>query len=182
MKELYTGGAAIHSGPESCVGVREDVGEALAGVVRAGLLSRENQMKFGVPTSSHQAEGHVVGGVIASVTPRPIRCLKFVPKFHFQALTFIGRPERASATAVVRRSLAVERRSLSSSSWVSRTRVTGNRRLGRRGDSAFRAGLAVTPRAIGAGSAWCGSEASACGAARAYSARPTDASTSARLA
>jgi hypothetical protein len=66
MKELYTGGVAIHGGPESCVGVREDAGEALAGVVRAGLLSRENQMKFGVPTSSHQAEGHVVGGVIAS--------------------------------------------------------------------------------------------------------------------
>jgi hypothetical protein len=66
MRELYTGGVAIHGGPESCVGVREDGGEALAGVVWAGLLSRENQMKFRVLTSSHQAEGHVVGGVIAS--------------------------------------------------------------------------------------------------------------------
>ena len=49
MRELYIEGVAIHGGPESCVGAREGVGEALAGVVRAGLLSREiNQ--FGVPT------------------------------------------------------------------------------------------------------------------------------------
>ena len=35
MKELYIEGVAIHDGPESCVGVREDNGEALTGV-RAG--------------------------------------------------------------------------------------------------------------------------------------------------
>ena len=35
MKEPYVEGVAIHSGPESCVGVREGVGEALV-VVRAG--------------------------------------------------------------------------------------------------------------------------------------------------
>ena len=35
MRELYIEGVAIHGGPESCVGVREDGGEALAGV-RAG--------------------------------------------------------------------------------------------------------------------------------------------------
>ena len=29
MKELYIEGVAIHGGPESCVGVREGVGEAL---------------------------------------------------------------------------------------------------------------------------------------------------------
>ena len=66
MRELYTDGVAIHGGPESCVGVREGVGEALTGVVRAGLLSRENQMKSGVLTPSHQAEGCASGGVIAS--------------------------------------------------------------------------------------------------------------------
>ena len=42
MKELYIEGVAIHGGPESCVDVREGVGEALAGVRVGGLLSREN--------------------------------------------------------------------------------------------------------------------------------------------
>lgn len=37
MRELYIEGVAIHGGPESCVGVREDVGEALTGV-RAGWV------------------------------------------------------------------------------------------------------------------------------------------------
>jgi hypothetical protein len=41
MRVLYIEGVAIHGGPESCVGVREDGGEALTGVVQAGLLSRE---------------------------------------------------------------------------------------------------------------------------------------------
>ena len=35
MEELYTEGVASRGGPESCAGVREGVGEALAGV-RAG--------------------------------------------------------------------------------------------------------------------------------------------------
>src|SRR4051794_958162 len=41
MRVLYIEGVAIHGGPESCVGVREGGGEALTGVVQAGLLSRE---------------------------------------------------------------------------------------------------------------------------------------------
>jgi hypothetical protein len=49
MRVLYIEGVAIHGGPGSCVGVREGVGEALIGVVRAGLLSREIHW-FGVPT------------------------------------------------------------------------------------------------------------------------------------
>ena len=31
MRELYIEGVAIHGDPESCVGVREGAGEALAG-------------------------------------------------------------------------------------------------------------------------------------------------------
>jgi hypothetical protein len=41
MRELYTEGVAIHGGPESCVGAREGVGEALIGYAQAGLWSRE---------------------------------------------------------------------------------------------------------------------------------------------
>src|SRR4051812_39343283 len=41
MKELCIEGVAIHGGPESCVGAREGVGEALAGARVGGLLSRE---------------------------------------------------------------------------------------------------------------------------------------------
>ena len=40
MRTLYTRGIAVQGGPELCVGVREGVGEALVGVVRAGRLSR----------------------------------------------------------------------------------------------------------------------------------------------
>ena len=71
MRELYIEGVAIHGGPESCVGVREGAGEALTGVVRAGLLSRE-MLGSGVPTPSNQAEGNISGGDIASRrrTPR----------------------------------------------------------------------------------------------------------------
>jgi hypothetical protein len=66
MRVLCIEGVAIHGGPESCVGVREGVGEALAGGVWAGLLSREMTIRVGVLTLSFQAEGHVAGGVSAS--------------------------------------------------------------------------------------------------------------------
>jgi len=41
MKEPYREGVAIHSGPESCVVVRKDRGEALTGVRPGWALSRE---------------------------------------------------------------------------------------------------------------------------------------------
>ena len=66
METLYTEGVAIHGGPESCVGVPRGRSEALTGGVRAGLLSRETPMKFGVPTLSLCAEGNTAGGVFAS--------------------------------------------------------------------------------------------------------------------
>jgi RNA-directed DNA polymerase len=61
MQESDAEGLATHGGPESCAGAREGVGEALAGGVQAGLLSREIS-KAGVPTPLLGAEGHIAGG------------------------------------------------------------------------------------------------------------------------
>jgi hypothetical protein len=72
MRVLYIEGVAIHGGPESCVGVREGGGEALTGVVQAGLWSREITSS-GVPTPSSQAEGHVTGGVMRESLVDPAR-------------------------------------------------------------------------------------------------------------
>ena len=41
MKESYVEDLASHDGPESCVGIREGVGEALTGVQAGRVLSRE---------------------------------------------------------------------------------------------------------------------------------------------
>ena len=41
MKELHGEGLATHTGPESCAGVREAVGEALTGARAGPVLSRE---------------------------------------------------------------------------------------------------------------------------------------------
>ena len=41
MRESYTEGLASHGDPESCVVVREDVGEALTGERIGEVLSRE---------------------------------------------------------------------------------------------------------------------------------------------
>ena len=43
MRVLYIEGVAIHGGPESCVGVREGVGEALTGVGVGGAIEPRNQ-------------------------------------------------------------------------------------------------------------------------------------------
>jgi len=45
MKESYVEGLATHSGPESCVAVREDSGEALTGVRAGRVFSRESVLR-----------------------------------------------------------------------------------------------------------------------------------------
>jgi len=65
MRESDVEGVAIRGGPESCVGVREGAGEALAGG-RAGWVIEPRNKPFGVPTPFWKAEGHVGGSVSAS--------------------------------------------------------------------------------------------------------------------
>jgi hypothetical protein len=65
MKELHVEGVATHDGPESCVGVREDDGEALTGARAGRALSREIK-RVRVPMLLSEAEGNTSRGAIAS--------------------------------------------------------------------------------------------------------------------
>lgn len=58
MKELHVEGVATHDGPESCIGVREDGGEALTGARAGWVLSREIRYSR-VPTLLSEAEGNM---------------------------------------------------------------------------------------------------------------------------
>ena len=48
-------GVANHTGPESCVYIRKDMGEALTGDVQAGLLSRERYCKLRGADAVHES-------------------------------------------------------------------------------------------------------------------------------
>jgi hypothetical protein len=61
MKESDIEGVATHDGPEPCAGARKDVGEASAGGVQAGLLSREIPIVRGAHVVL-MAEGNTAGG------------------------------------------------------------------------------------------------------------------------
>ena len=65
MKESSIEGIANHDDPESCVGVREDGGEALTGARIGRVLSREIN-EFRMPTLLSEAEGHTDRDAIAS--------------------------------------------------------------------------------------------------------------------
>ena len=67
MKESYVEGIASHGGPESCVHIREDVGEALTGVRAGRVLSRV--------IHAPRREPRVVRGAEAvEASRRPYRC------------------------------------------------------------------------------------------------------------
>ena len=70
-KEPNIEGVAIHGGPESCVVVREDGGEALAGVHVGRAIEPRNPWSRGADVVG-KAEGNIGGSVIASCrrTPR----------------------------------------------------------------------------------------------------------------
>ena len=74
MRESYGEGLASHTGPESCVGFREGVDEALTGVCVGPVLSREI-FAFGVPMLFPQTEGHTRTVALARwcETPRGLR-------------------------------------------------------------------------------------------------------------
>jgi hypothetical protein len=95
MKEPYIEGVAIHGGPESCAGVREDDGEALTGVSLGWVLGREMR-HTGMPTPLTEAEGHPRPHASAStdVIPRGRRPHARRESFRTEAGRSLRRPHR----------------------------------------------------------------------------------------
>ena len=58
MKVLYIEGVAIHSGPESCAGVREGVGEALTGESAGRAIEPRNHGNRGADAVSMSGRQH----------------------------------------------------------------------------------------------------------------------------
>lgn len=69
MKEPYIEGLANHDDPESCVGIRKGVVEALTGERIGEVLSRE--INSGVPTFLCEGEGHIETDAMASPSRTP---------------------------------------------------------------------------------------------------------------
>ena len=82
MRELYIEGVATHGGPESCVGVREGAGEALAGVRAGRAIEPRNQLIRGADAVSDErkatslaALSRVASGPRAVEEPGHVRSL-----------------------------------------------------------------------------------------------------------
>ena len=58
MRELYVEGVATHDGPESCVGVREDAGEALTGVRAGRAMEPRNHVVRGADAVPRSGRPH----------------------------------------------------------------------------------------------------------------------------
>jgi hypothetical protein len=58
MRELYIEGVAIHGGPESCVGVREGVGEALTGGSAGWAIEPRNPWSRGADAVAKGGRQH----------------------------------------------------------------------------------------------------------------------------
>jgi len=58
MRELYIEGVATHDGPESCVGVREDGGEALTGACVGWAIEPRNHLVRGADVVSRDGRPH----------------------------------------------------------------------------------------------------------------------------
>ena len=69
MKESYAEGLASHGGPESCVRIRKDAGEALTGARAGRVLSRV--------INAPRGDSRVVQGAeVVDLHRRPYRCCR----------------------------------------------------------------------------------------------------------
>jgi hypothetical protein len=58
MKESYVEGLASHGGPESCVCIREDAGEALTGVRAGRVIEPRNPLDRGADAVDRSGRPH----------------------------------------------------------------------------------------------------------------------------
>ena len=72
MRELYIEGVATHDDPESCVGVREGVGEALTGARAGRAIEPRNQGIRGADAVSY-VEGNIAGSAMRELPEDPAR-------------------------------------------------------------------------------------------------------------
>ena len=83
MQVRYVEDLASHDDPESCVGGREAVGEALTGEDAGGAMSRE-KFSSGAPTLWREAEGNTGVARHGEVSPR--LCVVIRPPARVEAI------------------------------------------------------------------------------------------------